>query len=226
MRVFIYIINTVSAGYRLTGCVPWFGHGLILFGPCKRRMRPKVRKGDYILGISGSKAGRRRRVLLWMCVAKRVSFAEAYKRGEADEAFRAARGCAIHVRPKAGKTFRKGLPGCYEHIPKAPHSKDWQNDIRGERDVLLVADDSSWVATTNGPEITEDLIKAIRKVKKWKNPPTVQNPLSRNARGQHVIIRGRAAQKIISAMSGLRLSPPASLTAKRTRECAHRCRCE
>src|SRR5947209_8200773 len=99
-RVFAYIINTVGARYRLKGAVPWVSHGKVFFGPCKKRMRPDVQTGDYILGISGAGAGLPGRVLLWMKIDKRMTFKEAYDRGTTDIVFRALRGTAIHVRPR------------------------------------------------------------------------------------------------------------------------------
>ena len=56
----------LGAGYRLKGFVPWASHGKVSFGACKKEGR-----GDYIMGISGSGAGRPRRVLLWMPVIQR-----------------------------------------------------------------------------------------------------------------------------------------------------------
>jgi len=128
VAVFAYVIETVDRNYKLTGCVPWVSDGLVLFGPCKKKMRPEVRPGDYILGISPSHARSPRRVLLWMRVAEKMTFAEAYRRGNTDKAFRAARGHAIHVRPNS---FRVGKPASYAHISGAPHSHHWRSDIEG-----------------------------------------------------------------------------------------------
>lgn len=101
-RVFAYIIATVDSRYRLTGHVPCVEDGKVFFGPCKRPMRPDVKKGDYVLGISGSAASSPRRVLLWMKVEEAITFMEAWKRGKADRTFRGLRGGAIHIRPRKG----------------------------------------------------------------------------------------------------------------------------
>ena len=123
-RVFAYIISTVEQGCRLNGSVPWVTSGRVFFGPCKKRMRPLVEKGDYIMGLSPASVGRRR-VLLWMKVAEKMTFADAYARGKTDKLFRALRGCAIHVRPAKGVTLKgiykfegETLTICYSGIGK------------------------------------------------------------------------------------------------------------
>jgi hypothetical protein len=90
----------MGPGCRLNGCVPWVTHGKVFFGSCKKRMRPESETGDYIMGISPAGVGDPRRVLLWMQVAERMSFGEAYLRGKKNKFLRIARGHAIHVRPK------------------------------------------------------------------------------------------------------------------------------
>ncbi len=82
LRVFAYIISTVGPDYRLIGSVPWVKEGKVFFGPCKKNMRPEVEEGDYIMGISPAGVGRQRRVLLWMRVDKKMTFASAYQRGD------------------------------------------------------------------------------------------------------------------------------------------------
>lgn len=224
MRVFAYIIRTVAAGHRLTGSVPWCGHGRVLFGPCKKRMRPEVVPGDYILGISGAGGGTPRRVLLWMRVREKISFAEAYRRGRTDHVFRAARGCAIHVRPRAGAAFLPGWPSSYEHIPGAPHLEGWRNDIRGERDAFLVGDVRSWVAGDDGPEVTMDLVSLLRAGVTWKGEPTLENPLTKNARGKHAVVEGAAARRIIDLMRPKRMRSTES-SSRAFNACHGRCGC-
>src|ERR1035438_3541305 len=108
-RVFVYIITTVDAHYHVKrGCVPWVAEEKVFLGPCKMFMRPEVKKGDYIMGISP--AGRTRRVLLWMHVDRPMTFADAYQRGDSDRLFRLARGNAIHVRPKEVGEHVRGNP--------------------------------------------------------------------------------------------------------------------
>ena len=94
-RVFAYIIRTVGPGYRLNGSVPWVSHGRVFFGPCKGGGLP-------------------RRILLWMTVAERLTFKQAYERGRTDKVFRAIRGKAIHVRPRKNGVYSPGVPEFYE----------------------------------------------------------------------------------------------------------------
>jgi len=197
-RVFAYIIRTVGAGYRLNGAVPWVSGGKVFFGACKKRMRPDVQPGDYIMGISGAGAGRPRRVLLWMKVDKRMTFKDAYDRGETDKAFRDVRGTAIHVRPRNVPLHHPGDPGCYEHIPGAPHSDEWESDLKGKRDVFLTGTKGSWVAAEKGPEVTAVLVDLLRDGINWKGNVTVTHPLTENARGKHALVVGTTARQIIS----------------------------
>jgi hypothetical protein len=143
-RVFVYIIGRVGSQYKLTGRVPSIAEGRIFFGPCKKLMRPKMNDGDYVMGISPAQCGERR-VLLWMPIAKRMTFAQAYWCGEEDSAFRAARGKAIHVRPIEGLKFTPGCPGCYEHIKGAIHPDDWPEDLLHDRDAFFVGNEQSWI---------------------------------------------------------------------------------
>jgi hypothetical protein len=132
-RVFAYIIATVGSNYKLRGTVPWVKEGQVFFGPCKKRMRPEMNRGDYVMGISPAGIGKKRRVLLWMRIAERMTVAQAYKRGGTDRLFRLARANAIHVRPKKGILHVAGHPDAYEHIPHADHSSGWKSDIRGKK---------------------------------------------------------------------------------------------
>jgi hypothetical protein len=120
------------------GAVPWVSSGRVFFGACKKRMRPHVKPGDYVMGISG--AGHPRRVLLWMKVDETMTFKEAYDRGKTDRVYRDLRGTAIHVRPLDIALYLAANPDCYEHIPGAPHESDWPSDLRGTRDVFLLAE--------------------------------------------------------------------------------------
>jgi hypothetical protein len=222
-RVFAYIIRTVGANYKLTGSVPWVKEGTVFFGPCKKRMRPYVKKGDYIMGISPAGVGQSRRVLLWMRVEKPMTFAEAYERGESDRLFRLARGNAIHVRPKKGIDHVAGNAGAYEHIPHAPHSSHWQSDIEGKKDAFLVGLRGSWVAGRDAPVVTEELVELLREGIKWGNP-TLQNPLTEHARGKHALLTGIAAHRLIKWVPepNKRLhSSPSNAT-----RCRRKCSCE
>lgn len=223
-RVFAYIIRTVGAGYRLKGAVPWFSGGKIFFGACKKRMRPDVEPGDYIMGISGAGAGRPRRVLLWMKVDKRMTFKEAYERGETDKVFRDVRGTAIHVRPRNVPLHQPGDPGCYEHIHGAPHSDEWQTDLKGKRDVFLTGARGSWVAAKKGPEVTEVLVDLLRDGIKWKGNATVTHPLTENARGKHALLVGATARQIILWVPRVQTPPESNLVSRNA--CARKCSCE
>jgi len=222
--VFAYIIRTVGPGYKLKGAVPWVFSGRVFFGACKKRMRPHVNPGDYVMGISGSDAGNPRRVLLWMKVDKRMTFKEAYDRGKKDNVFRALRGTAIHVRPLDVPLHMSGNPNCYDHIPGAPHEEDWQSDLKGKGDVFLTGAAGSWVAEGDGPIVTEKLVELLRAGITWKGLATVENPLTRNARGKHVCVTGRAANQIISWVP--RISMQSVSSEHQCNACARKCSCE
>jgi hypothetical protein len=145
------------------------------------------------MGISGSTAPNPRRVLLWMRVEERLTFDEAWERGNTDATFRKLRGGAIHIRPRRGAAGLRS-PDCYEHIPGAPHEDDWSNDVRGNRDVFLVGDSTSWLASTNGPEVTPELIHCLRAGITWKGEATIENPLTKNARGNIEILCANSSQ--------------------------------
>jgi hypothetical protein len=221
-RLFAYIIRTVDSHYRVTGCVPWFENGKVFFGPCKKRMRPEVREGDYIMGISGSTAPHPRRVLLWMRVEERLTFRAAWERGDFDPTFRKLRGMAMHIRPRR-VTADVPSPDCYEHVHGAPHGGDWKNDVKGDRDVFLVGDPSSWLTSADGPEVTSELLEVLRGGITWKGEATLKNPLTNNARGKHVLLTGKLAEQVIRWM-------PKLMTDVKTRRdnsaCERSCSCK
>jgi hypothetical protein len=185
-------------------------------------MRPEVKPGDYIMGISGSGGGLPRRILLWMSVAESLTFKQAYERGRTDKVFRAIRGKAIHVRPRKNGVYSPGVPESYEHIPHAPHSDDWRADIRGDRDVFLVGGKDSWVSEREGPEITEQIVELLSEGITWKGHATTRNPLTENAVGKHAVVTGNIAQQIISRMP--RVLTPLRFSSPRI-ACAHTCSC-
>jgi hypothetical protein len=223
-RVFAYIIATVGPNYKLLGTVPWAKEGTVFFGPCKKNMRPEMEVGDYVMGISPAGVGEQRRVLLWMRVQEKLTFAQAYKRGETDERFRLARGNAIHVLPRKGVDTVEGDPDTYEHIPHATHSSDWRTDIEGRKDAFFVGDKDSWVAESQGPIVTEELVELLREGIKWRGHATVHNPLTENPRGKHALLTGEAARRVIDWVpepTKRMLSSPSKTT------CCHRkCACE
>jgi hypothetical protein len=224
-RVFAYVIRTVGPNYELTGCVPWVTHGTVFFGPCKKRMRPKAQSGDYIMGISRAGAGNCRRILLWMQVAEKMTFAEAYLRGNTSRIFRAARRHAIHVQPKAGTKFKAGSTDCYEHIANAPHSKKWRNDIEGKRDVFLVGTNASWIAAASAPVVTQELVDLLKIGIGWSGRVTVKNPLTQNARGKHAVLTGREAQRVIDWVPRVRHAVRSSEPTSRS-VCVRSCSCD
>jgi len=222
-RVFAYIIATVGSNYKLRGTVPWLKEGRVFFGPCKKKMRPHVKKGDYIMGISPAGIGEQRRVLLWMRAEEPMTFAQAYELGKTDRLFRLARGNAIHVRPKRGVNHIAGNPEAYEHIPHATHSSDWRTDIRGKRDAFFVGNKDSWAAEAGGPVVTEELVELLREGIKWKGNPTTQNPLTENARGRHALLTEEAAQRVIQWVP----EPNRRLFSSGSRiRCGRHCSCE
>jgi|SRR5579862_6777633 len=222
--VFAYIVTTVGPGYKLRGVVPWVSAGKVFFGPCKKRMRPHLKPGDYVMGISGSGAGHPRRVLLWMRVDERMTFKEAYNRGEKDKVFRALRGTAIHVRPLEVTVHVAGDPNCYEHIPGAPHEDEWKSDLKGKRDVFLKGGADSWVAEADGPKVTQRLIELLKEGITWKGLTTLENPLTKNARGKHACVTGRGANQIISWVPQISMQ---SVSAEHLcSACARKCSCE
>ncbi len=221
-RVFAYIIRTVDSRYRVTGSVPCSEGDKVFFGPCKRQMRPEVKKGDYILGISGSSAPRPRRILLWMKARKPITFKAAWRLGDTDPLFRKLRGGAIHIRPRRGSEALP-TPLCYEHLPGAQHEDDWEDDVRDNRDVFLLGDVGSWIADKNGPEVTPEIVELLKTGITWAGYATPNNPLTQYARGKHALLTGQAANKIISLVPKLKI-----VAGKKRRKngCGRNCECE
>lgn len=123
---FVYVVATVGKDYlqRNFRCVPTWFDGCIYFGPCKKPMRPRMRPGDYVFGISPA-ATFLRRIVFAAKIVEKMRFVEAYKR------YPKLRGPdgPIHVRPARipGATFPDSE---YEHIPGANHEGKWRDDIR------------------------------------------------------------------------------------------------
>lgn len=149
-----------------------------------------------------------------------MRFVDAWERGNSDTTFRKLRGKAIHIRPLR-RSREIPAPGCYEHIPGAQHEDDWENDVKGNRDVFLVGEVGSWVASDDGPEVTQELVEALRFGIDWKGNATVKNPLTENARGKHVCLTGSIAQKVILMMPDL---PTTTVKAEST-GCQRKCSC-
>ena len=125
---FVYTVKTLNREYvqKAFFHVPTQFGDRIYFGPCKKPMRPKVKAGDYIIGLSPSKLKPRR--IVFVCrVEERISFREAYER------FPGLRGPAgpIHVRPVHG--IGPFPSNSYEHIPGANHEGGWGGRPRDSR---------------------------------------------------------------------------------------------
>lgn len=134
---FVYVVRTVGKDYRQPSfsAVPTWHEDRIYFGPCKRTMRPRMRAGDVVFGLSPSGVFPRR-VVFAARIAERVTFAQAYER------FPKLRGPEgpIHVRPvrMPGPSFPDSE---YEHIPSGMHTEDWRADIRTrDLDAFFICD--------------------------------------------------------------------------------------
>ena len=114
---FIYVVTTLTWGYAQKGCcnVPTWWDNCLYFGPCKRSMRPKMREGHWVFGVSPAST-RPRRIVFVAELNKCMTFKEAYN------CFIGLRGPEgpIHVRPVDDGEDR--FPrSCYEHILHAMH---------------------------------------------------------------------------------------------------------
>jgi hypothetical protein len=184
---FIYTITTLNANYlqKSFSNVPTQHGDRIYFGPCKKVMRPKVRPGDYIFGISPTKPAPRRIVFVGQ-VEERITFGDAYNR------FPGLRGPTgpIHVRP----VQRSGaFPYCaYEHIPGAEHEERWAADLASpEMDAFFVCHRNNegigqWLGEC-GPKIDEEIFTFLKTCSVYgktgflsttNSSSTLQNPIA------------------------------------------------
>ena len=159
---FIYVVTTVNKDYiqRKFRNVPTEWGYRLYFGPCKQAMRPKVKSGDYVFGISPSKL-RPRRVLFTAKIEERITFSEAYIR------FPDLRGPEgpIHVCPIQGTgSFPESH---YKHIPGSMHENDWQRDLSAhERDAFFVCTErvdwqGRWLGVY-GPEVDDEILSFLK----------------------------------------------------------------
>lgn len=165
---FIYIIPTVDRDYNQPNqvAVPTWHVDRIYFGPCKRSMRPRMQGGDFVFGLSSSKAFPRR-FLFAARIAKRMTFAEAFR------SFPDLRGPdgPIHVRP-VDRPERAFPDSHYEHIPGGNHPDNWRADIRTpELDVFFVCDEATacsgrWLGA-DGPAVSGRLLGFLRTCEVW-----------------------------------------------------------
>ena len=121
---FVYTVTTLTKDYvQKAFCnVPTQFGDRLYFGPCKRPMRPKIRPGDYVAGLSPSNIGPSRIVFVGH-VEERITFREAHER------FPDLHGPQgpIHVEPVSRSGF---FPHCsYAHIPGAMHADNWEKDL-------------------------------------------------------------------------------------------------
>lgn len=167
---FIYVVTSVGKDFKqpsLQAVPTWFGDRLY-FGPCKRAMRPRMRPGDFVFGISPSLGSRKpRRVLFGAKIAERMTFEAAYHQYPF---LRGPEG-PIHVTPH-------GIPGTrfpysrYEHIPGANHPGDWPSDLATpDRDAFFVCDAATectgrWLGAS-GPLVEGDILGFLRNCQVW-----------------------------------------------------------
>lgn len=154
---FIYVVDSTKKDYTQRASynvpTPSASGDLLYFGPCKRRMRPRMNKGDYIFGISSSKT-QPRRIVFAARINDCITFAEAYHR------YPALHGPdgPIHVRPIEGAgTFPRSS---YEHIAGSMHRKKWERDLASPKlDRFFICcpqiGGSAWLGAS-GPAIDRD----------------------------------------------------------------------
>lgn len=165
-RGFVYVTRSASPrGEKLAFlAVPTEWEGRLFFGPCKKPMRPRVRVGDWIFGITPAAGPRRsRRLVFAMEVEERITFSEAHAR------FPRLRGPAgpIHVRP----VQRQGpFPfDSYEHVAGSAHPTDWPTDLAyRELDAFLVGAPTDgwkgrWLGPL-GPRVDETMVGLLRRM--------------------------------------------------------------
>lgn len=159
---FVYVVTTVTKDYvqRAFRNVPTAWGDRIYFGPCKKPMRPKIREGDWVFGVSPKK-GMARRIVFVAKIQERMTFAEAYNR------FPDLRGPEgpIHVRPALG---RGRFPDSfYKHIPGGNHARTWRADLaRKELDAFFVcAKREEWCGRwlgKSGPKIDKAIVDFLK----------------------------------------------------------------
>lgn len=159
---FIYVVTTITKEYiqEKFRNVPTEWGDRLYFGPCKRRMRPKMKCGDYVFGISKSKP-HPRRILFAANIEECITFKEAY------ECFPDLQGPGgpIHVCPIQGTG---SFPAShYKHIPGSEHETDWQRDLLNpEKDAFFVCskrDDwqGRWLGV-HGPKIDYEILSFLK----------------------------------------------------------------
>ncbi len=166
---FIYVVTSVTRRYA-QGCfsdVPTEWQDRLYFGPCKRSMRPKMQRGDYVFGVSRAPM-RPRRIVFVAKIDERITFAEAYDR------FPDLHGPPgpIHVRPLKVKRNDSFPHSDYEHIPRSTHATTWVRDLAsrwfdaGELDAFFVCSPADgyvgrWLGE-RGPEVDDAILRFLK----------------------------------------------------------------
>jgi hypothetical protein len=159
---FIYVVTTVNKDYiqKKFRNVPTEWGERLYFGPCKRQMRPKMKCGDYIFGISPSKP-QPRRIIFAAHVEERITFEEAYIRFPDLQGPKGP----IHVCPIQGTgSFPTSN---YEHIPDSEHEEDWKKDLATrELDAFFVCSErvgwqGRWLGQ-RGPKMDEEILSFLK----------------------------------------------------------------
>lgn len=142
-RVWMYVLNASKDPENVRCVVPWMvDENLIYFGPCKRRLRERLRKEYltggrthstvkddlYVVSVNGSSANRVRKVVSAGKLSEVMTFAEAAGRLDGDR-FSELRDdpmSPLHVRP----VFEGGNLVGYRHV-SFEHIEDnlWITDL-------------------------------------------------------------------------------------------------
>jgi hypothetical protein len=161
---FIYVVTSVGRDYEQPTfrSVPTVFEGSLYFGPCKRRMRPRMQEGDFVFGISSSTTFPRR-VVFATQISERLTFGQAYA---GYPKLRGPNG-PIHVRPARMNCGESFPDSDYEHIPGAMHPEDWRSDIRTpDHDAFFVCQGGRsalgpWLGAT-GPAIKGEILAFLQ----------------------------------------------------------------
>ena len=195
-KAFVYIMTTVTSEYdQEENCnVPTQWGDRLYFGPCKIPMRPRMRPGDYIVGVSPSRTTPRK-VLYAAEVEEVITFGEAYRR------YPKLHGPSgpIHVKPvnRAGSFPESD----YEFIEDSVHDKEWRKDLAGrELDRFFICKPAvgwrnRWLGA-HGPEVDAAILALLNRspvfgmqgLLSLQNQGTLRNPIEHAGghRGLHV----------------------------------------
>jgi hypothetical protein len=182
---FIYVVNSVTMDYQQKAfCnVPTACDDRLYFGPCKRPMRPRMKVGDYVFGVSPASTPCRR-ILFVGKIEEPMTFAEAYRR------FPDLWGPEgpIHVRPVNGTgSFPESS---YQHIPGSMHAADWKADLASpDLDRFFVCcQGNGWLGRwlgSIGPEIDSEIVAFFNTCSVYgsagclgQNTGTLKNPIA------------------------------------------------